>query len=73
MGGSGYYHWSINDEKVALISGSGVVRSVNKGVTYAVVKDSLNPRNYHSIKIEVAPVMLLKWLEDHSEVKKNTE
>jgi hypothetical protein len=38
-----------------------------------VARDTLNPRNYHSIKVEVTPIVSLKWLEDHSEVKKNVE
>lgn len=38
-----------------------------------VARDSLNPRNYHTIRVEVTPITALKWLEDHSEIKKNVE
>ena len=42
IGGSGYYQWSILDERVAQISGSGVLKSVEVGFTTVIVKDSLN-------------------------------
>jgi hypothetical protein len=73
IGGSGYYQWSILDERVAQISGSGLLRSVDAGITTVIVKDSLNQRNYHSIKVEVTPIASFSWLEDHIEVKKATE
>ena len=73
IGGSGYYHWSVQDEKIAQVSGSGVVKSIEQGQTIVIAKDSLNPRNFHSIKVEVTPIIKLKWLEDHSEIKKNVE
>ncbi len=50
-----------------------MVRSVETGTTIVMARDSLNPRNYHLIKVEVTPITNLKWLEDHSEIKKNIE
>ncbi len=73
IGGSGYYQWSILEERVAQISGSGVLKSVQVGVTTVIVKDSLNQRNQHTIKIEVIPIASFTWLEDHVEVKKSNE
>jgi hypothetical protein len=58
---------------VVLVSGSGVLKSVSEGLTTVIARDSLNPRNYHAIKVEVRPIVTLKWLEDHSEIKKNVE
>jgi hypothetical protein len=49
IGGSGYYHWSVLDDKVAQVSGDGVVRSVEFGITTVYARDSLNERNYHTI------------------------
>jgi hypothetical protein len=45
-GGSGYYHWSIEDPKIATISGSGLLKSESEGITTITVRDSLNQKNY---------------------------
>ncbi len=70
LGGSGFYQWSIIDESIAQISGSGIVKSVDVGVTTVIVRDSLNQKNSHSISVEVTPIASFGWLEDHIEVKK---
>ena len=37
------------------------------------MKDSLNQRNYHTIRVEVTQIASFAWLEDHIEVKKSSE
>ena len=53
LGGSGYYSWGIADSRVASISGSGVIRSKEKGDTLVTVRDTLNLKNENSIRVEV--------------------
>ena len=73
LGGSGYYQWSIIDDKVAQITASGLLRSLDVGSTTITVRDSLNQRNSHSIKVEVALIASFGWLEDHLEIRKGVE
>ena len=73
IGGSGVYHWSILNSLVATISGAGVVKSNKVGITTVVVRDVQNQRNFDSIQVEVTPIVSLQWLEDHLEIKKNSE
>jgi hypothetical protein len=61
------------DENVAQMSGSGVLKSLEVGVTTVIVKDSLNLKNFDTIKVEVTSIASFGWLEDHIEVKKSSE
>lgn len=72
-GGSGYYSWSILDDHIASVSGTGLVRSKEVGFTKVVLRDNLNSRNMKTIDVEVTPVFALTWLEDHIEILKNNE
>lgn len=72
-GGSGFYSWSIVDSHVASISGSGLVRSKEVGLTQVIVRDNLNSRNVKTINVEVTPVFSFTWVEDHIEIQKNVE
>jgi hypothetical protein len=42
-------------------------------VTTVIVRDSLNPRNSHTMRVEVTPIASFQWLEDHIEVRKGAE
>jgi hypothetical protein len=72
-GGSGVYHWSIEDSHVATISGGGLLKSNEIGQTTVTVTDVQNNKNSDTIDVEVSPIVSLHWLEDHIESKKNTE
>lgn len=58
---------------MATISGAGLIRSKEIGITKVLVKDNLNQRNMKTIFVEVTPVFTLTWLEDHLEILKNVE
>ena len=72
-GGSGFYSWAVDDASVAAVSGAGLLRSKEVGITRVVVRDNMNARNTRSIAVEVAPVWALTWLEDHLEVQKHAD
>jgi hypothetical protein len=38
-GGSGFYQWHIVESSIATVSGSGLVRSKEVGLTHAIVRD----------------------------------
>ena len=58
---------------MATISGSGLIRSKEVGMTKVIVRDNMNSRNVKTINVEVTPVWSLTWLEDHLEIQKNVD
>ena len=58
---------------MATISGSGLVKSKEVGITKVIVRDNMNSKNLKAINVEVTPVWALTWLEDHLEIQKNIE
>jgi len=58
---------------VATISGSGLVKSKEVGITKVIVRDNMNSKNMKAINVEVTHVWALTWLEDHLEIQKNIE
>jgi hypothetical protein len=45
LGGSGHYKWNVLNQDIAVISGTGLVRSKEVGSSIIMVQDSLNSRN----------------------------
>lgn len=70
-GGSGEYEWGIENSAVAEVSGMGVLRSKDIGLTKVVVYDRNNKNNKAELAVEVTPVHTLTWLEHHIEIPKN--
>lgn len=48
-GGSGVYHWSVDNAQVASISGAGLVKSNEVGHTVVTVRDVQNNKNFDTI------------------------
>jgi len=68
-GGTGFYNWFSHDTSIALIKGTGIVKSEEVGSTTIKVMDSQNQKNFDTIQLVVEPVSHLLWVQEHMEVK----
>lgn len=65
------YSWEVLDESIATVQGSNpaVVQSVKVGTTVLVARDHRNWYNQALIKLEVAVINQLAWIEPQSEIR----
>jgi len=70
IGGTGSYKWFSFDSKIALTREQAFVESLKIGESTLRVQDDRNPNNFALIKIEVADVHHLEWLESRVEALK---
>lgn len=62
-GGSGTYKWSTLDPTIAEPSQQAQLKPFSVGQTTLILRDALNPKNSDMIKVEVAKVARMVWLE----------